>query len=327
MKATVVDRYGASSVLQIRELPEPEPRRGEVTIEVAYAGVNYAEVMARRGALPFRPPFVPGLEVSGRVRAVGEGVDDLQIGEPVCALTTVGGYAEVAVAKAALTYRLASSSDEELRRGAALPTVVPTAWALVHVVARVRPGEVVLVHAAAGGVGSVAGQVAQAARAGRVIGVTSTEAKARYARGFGYDEVIAAPAWDDRVRLITGGRGPDVILDSVGGSVRTRSFELLAPLGRLVLFGNACGEPEEGVPGGALRTQVKATLGWSITGLAAVEPERVATIARPALAAVAKGDLRIDITDVVPLEDAPRAHQRLEERRSTGKLLLAVGAA
>jgi NADPH2:quinone reductase len=283
--------------------------------------------MARRGALPFRPPFVPGLEVSGTVRALGPGVTDLAVGDPVCALTTVGGYAEVAVAKAPLTYRLPSAADDHLRAGAAMPTIVPTAWALINVVARVRPGEVVLVHAAAGGVGTVAGQVARAARAGRVIGVTSSEAKARYARGFGYDEVIVSPAWDERVRLITGGRGPEVILDSVGGRVRARSFDLLAPLGRLVLYGNACGEPEDGVPGAALRTQVKATLGWSITGLAAVDPERVAAIARPAFAAVACGDLRVDVTDVLPLEDAGRAHRRLEERRSTGKLLLAVGAA
>jgi NADPH2:quinone reductase len=327
MKATVIAEYGGSDVLRIRDMPTPEPGAGEVTIDVAYAGVNYAEVMARRGDMPFQPPFVPGLEVSGTVRAVGDGITWLQVGQPVCALTTVGGYAEVAVAQAPLVYPLPGGGDDDLRAGAAMPTIVPTAWGLVHVVARLRPGEVVLVHAAAGGVGTVAGQVARAAGAGRVIGVTSTEAKASYAREFGYDEVIVSPSWDERVRLLTGGQGPDVILDSIGGAVRARNFELLAPLGRLVLFGNACGSPEQGVAGSVLRTQLKAILGWSITGLAAVAPARVAEIAQAAFAAVARGELRVDITEVVPLTQAAHAHRLLEERRSTGKLLLAVGAA
>jgi NADPH2:quinone reductase len=138
--------------------------------------------------------------------------------------------------------------------------------------------------------------------------------------------VIAAPDWDDRARVATAGRGPDVILDSVGGDVRRRGFELLAPLGRLVMFGNAGGEPEEGFGGAVLRALAKATLGWSITGLAAVAPERVAAIARPALDAVARGELRVDVTEVMPLHRAARAHQLVEDRRSTGKLLLAIGA-
>jgi NADPH2:quinone reductase len=328
MKATVIAEYGDPTVLRVRDVPVPRPGAGEVAIDVAYAGVNYAEVMARRGALPpFQPPFVPGLEVSGTVRAVGDGVVGLRPGAPVCALTTRGGYAEVAIAPAALTYTLPGGADDDLRAGAAMPTIVPTAWALIHVVGRVRPGEAVLVHAAAGGVGIVAGQVARTAGAGRVLGVTSTDDKARYARRFGYDDVLCTDDWDERVRALGGGRGPDVILDSVGGDVRTRSFALLAPLGRLVLFGNASGAPEDGVPGGALRTQVKATLGWSITGLASVDPEAVARIARPAFAAVARGDVRVDVTDVFPLDDAARAHRLLEDRASTGKLLLAVGAA
>jgi NADPH2:quinone reductase len=327
MKATVIAEFGGSEVLRIHDIPEPEPGPGEVTIDVAYAGVNYAEVMARRGDMPFRPPFVPGLEVSGTIRGLGEGVGGIATGQPVCALTTMGGYAEVALAKAPLVYPLRGGGDDDLRAAAALPTIVPTAWGLIHVVGRVRRGEVVLVHAAAGGVGTVAGQVARNAGAGRVIGVASTEAKASYARAFGYDEVIVSPAWDERVRLMTGGDGPDVILDSIGGAVRARNFELLAPLGRLVLFGNACGEPEQGVAGNLLRTQLKAILGWSITGLAAVAPGRVAEIAQEAFAAVARGELRVDVTEVMPLAQAARAHRLLEERRSTGKLLLAVGAA
>jgi NADPH2:quinone reductase len=327
MKATLVSEYGDDRVLRVRDVDAPRPRPGQVSIDVAYAGVNYAEVMARRGEFPgLRPPFVPGLEVAGTVRAVAPDVTALRVGDPVCALTSRGGYAEVAVADARLVYPLADASDAALRQGAALPTIVPTAWALVHVVGRLVAGESILIHAAAGGVGTVAGQVARNAGARTVLGVASTAAKARYARAFGYDEVIAAADWDERARAATAGRGPDVILDSVGGDVRRRGFDLLAPLGRLVMFGNAGGHPEEGFSGAVLRAQAKATLGWSITGLAAVAPERVAAIARPALDTVARGELRVDITEVMPLDRAARAHQLLEDRRSTGKLLLAVGA-
>jgi NADPH2:quinone reductase len=328
MRATVVERYGDAQELRVRDVPAPEPGAGEVAIDVAYAGVNYAEVMARRGSLPpYRPPFVPGLEVSGTVRALGAGVDGLRVGQPVAALTTRGGYAEVAVAPSVLTYPLAGGSDAELLAGAARPTIVPTAWALVHEVARVRAGEVALVHAAAGGVGTVAGQFLRAAGAGLVIGVVSREAKARYARGFGYDEVVVGDGWPEAVRAATGGRGADVILDSIGGGVRRASYELLAPLGRLVCFGNAGDEPEDLAPGPALRTQVRALLGWSVTGLAAADPDRAAAITREAVAQATALGVRVDITDVLALADAARAHRRLEERRSTGKLVLAVRCA
>jgi NADPH:quinone reductase len=325
MKATVVEGYGGPDVLRLREVPVPDPGPGQVAIDVAYAGVNYAEVMARRGVLaPFRPPFVPGLEVSGRVRALGDGVDGLRVGDAVSALTTRGGYAEVALAPAAVTYPL---RDGDLMTGAALPTIVPTAWALVHEVARLRAGETVLVQAAAGGVGTIAGQVARRAGAGAVLGVAGTPAKAAYARGFGYDEVFAGSDWPERARAATGGRGLDVILDSIGGGTRAHGFDLLAPLGRLVFFGNACDEPEVGFPGDLLRGQVKATLGWSITALAARDPARARAIAQSALGAFGAGELRVDVTAVLPLAEAPRAHELLEGRRTTGKLVLHVGGA
>jgi NADPH2:quinone reductase len=321
MRATVVERYGGPEVLELRELDVPQPGPGEIAIDVAYAGVNYAEAMARRGALaPYRPPFVPGLEVSGHVRALGAGVAGPAVGEPVSALTTRGGYAEVAVAPAAVTY----GHETDLLTGAAMPTIVPTAWALIHELARLRPGEDVLVHAAAGGVGTVVAQVARRAGAGRVLGVTSTEEKAAYARGFGYDEVHVGPDWPEWVREATGGRGPDVVLDSIGGPTREQGFAALAPLGRIVFYGNATDEPEIGFPGGRLRTEVKSTLGWSITALAALDPSRVRRIADAAFAAVARGELRVDVTGVFALEEAARAHELIEGRRSTGKLVLRV---
>jgi len=325
MKAALVTEYGGPDALRMADVPVPEPGPGQVAIDVAYAGVNYAEVMARRGALPaFAPPFVPGLEVSGTVRALGEGVEGLRVGQAVGALTTRGGYAEVALAPAAVTYPLGADGEADLVVGAALPTIVPTAWALVHDVARVRAGEDVLVHAAAGGVGTVVGQIARRAGAGRVLGVVGTAAKAAFAERFGYDEVLVGERWDEQARAATRGRGLDVVLDSIGGTVRERSFELLAPLGRIVFYGNACDEPEVGFPGSRLRAEVKSTLGFSITALAAAAPERARALAERALAAVARGQLEVPITDVLPLEQAQQAHRLLEGRMTTGKLVLEI---
>ena len=325
MRATLVERYGDPAVLRLTDLPDPRPGPGQVAIEVAFAGVNYAEVMARRGELaPFQPPFVPGLEVSGWIRELGSDVDGLEVGQPVSALTTRGGYAQIAIAPAALTYSLSDDSESALISGAAFPTIVPTAWALVHEVARLRGGETVLVQAAAGGVGTVVAQVARLAGAGRVIGVAGTARKAAYAAGFGYDAVFGPDDWVERTLAATSGRGVDVVLDSIGGEVRQRGFELLAPLGRLVFFGNASAAEEIGFAGGVLRGEVKSTMGWSITALAARDPQRVRRIASRAMSHFSAGELRVDVTDIFPLVEVARAHALIEARRSTGKLLLDV---
>jgi NADPH:quinone reductase len=328
MKAIVVDTHGAADVLRVRsDAAVPEPSAGQVSIDVAYAGVNFAETMARRGTHPgFPTPFVPGLEVSGRIRALGEGVSNLIEGQAVCALTTRGGYAEVALAPALLTYKLQSDGRDELLAGAAFPTVGPTAWALIHSVGRLTADEDVLIHAAAGGVGSVAGQMARLAGARCVRGVVSTARKADYAKDFGYDEVYIEQDWAATARRQCAERGIDVVLDSVGGEIRRQSLDLLAPLGRLVMYGNASGATEVGFAGSELRSRCTATLGFSIMSLAASAPRRLRAIASAALDAVTEHQVRIDITEILPLEQAFRAHELLESRASTGKLVLAVQA-
>jgi len=328
MKGLLVERYGDPGVLGLADLSDPLPGVDEVAIDVAFAGVNYADIMARRGEHPaFVPPFVPGLEVSGHVHAVGERVDGLTVGQPVSALTLRGGYASVAIALAALTYPLAEVTPEALRAGAAFPTIVPTAWALVHDVARLSPGEDILVQAAAGGVGTVLAQVARCAGARSILGVVSNAEKASYATQFGFDDIFVGPDWPQHVREVTSGRGVDVVFDSIGGSVRQSGFDVLAPLGRLVCFGNACAEPEVGFSGDLLRGQVKSTMGWSISGLAGKDPARVRAIALRALSSFASGELTVDITEVVPLQEAGRAHGLIESRASMGKLVLDLSSA
>ncbi len=164
MRAVVISRFGGPEVLEVRELPVPQPGQGQVLIRVAYAGVNYAELMARRGEFHTLPtPFTPGYEVSGTIAALGAGVEGFRIGQPVAALTIQGGYAEYATAQAVLTFPLDISGNAvDLEQAAAFPAVAPTAHDLLANAARIRQGESVLIHAASGGVGSAAGQIARA---------------------------------------------------------------------------------------------------------------------------------------------------------------------
>lgn len=204
MHAVVVDELGGPESLRLKERPEPTPGPGQVSIDVA-AGVNLADAHARASGYLVRSlPFVPGLEASGHVREVGEGVTDLTVGEPVTALTIDGAYAEVVLASAALTFAVPDGLD--LRRAATLPIVLPTAYALIHDVGRLHQGESLLVHSAAGGVGTVVGQVARLANAGAIFGVVSRPEKAQYARQFDYDEVFLADDFDVRARAATNGR-------------------------------------------------------------------------------------------------------------------------
>jgi NADPH2:quinone reductase len=327
VRAAVITRFGGPEVLEVREVPEPEPGPGEVSIEVAYAGVNYVEAMVRRGEYrPADPPFVLGEEVSGWVRAVGDEVEDLRPGQPVAALTLNGGYAEVAVAPAAMTHPLDGLGAVDLATAAGMPVVVPTAYAIFAEAARLREGEAVLIHAAAGGLGTVAAQTARALGAGLVLGTVGSKGKAAYAEAFGYDRVFVRDGFAEATRGATEGRGADVILDSIGGAVRAESFEALAPFGRLVVIGNASGADEDlPVTGADLRGHNASAVGFSISALAEQFPGRLREVSREAFGLVGSGAVRLDVTDVVALERVAEVHRRIEDRSTTGKLLLEVG--
>jgi NADPH:quinone reductase len=326
MRAIVIPVTGAPEVLTPREIPAPEPGPGQVAIDVAYAGVNYAEVMLRRGDFAAGPlPIIPGYEVSGHIRALGAGVSGLRVGQPVAALTTIGGYAEVALAQEKLVFPLdIVAGGLDLATAAAFPTIVPTAYALLGEVGRLRPGETVLVQAAAGGVGTIAGQLARYLGASRVIGVVGSAEKVAYAERFGYDVVLTRDAFGAAARELTGGAGVDLVLDSIGGGVFEASLEALAPLGRVVVFGNASASPPVSLSSLALFSTNRSVLGFSIGQLSAVAPERVQALSQAALPLVANGTLRIDVTDVQPLEAAAAVHTRLEQGATMGKLLLKV---
>lgn len=274
-------------------------------------------------------PFIPGLEVAGHIRALGEGVEGLRVGQPVAAFTMSGGYAEVALAQAILTFPLDGPGGTiDLTTAAGFPTIVPTAYDLLVRVARLQRGESVLIHAAAGGVGIIAGQIARHLGAGLIIGTVSSLKKAIYARSFGYDQVILRDDFLQGVRGLTNGRGVDIVLEGVGEPARSQSLSILAPFGRLVIFGNASdgvGRPQD-IPltPGTFLAENKAIMGYSIGSLSSSAPHLVAATARQTLDLIAHSQVRIDITDILPLEQAGEAHRRLESRETTGKLLLRV---
>jgi NADPH2:quinone reductase len=326
MRAVVVPRFGGPEVLEVRELPVPQPKQGHVLIKVAYAGVNYAELMARRGefhALPM--PFTPGYEVSGTIVALGAGVEGFRVGQPVAALTIQGGYAEYATAQAVLTFPLdTSDTTVDLERAAAFPAVAPTAYDLLANAARLRQGESVLIHAASGGVGCAAGQIARALGARLILGTTSSEEKATYARAFGYHQVFLVDGFEQAVLEATEGRGVDIALDARGEPTRSRNLALLAHFGRLVVYGNASNNPDKPVLPGDLWRSNKGVIGYSITSLSQAAPHLVAETVQQVLRLIATGALKIDVSAIFSLEQAAAAHRRIEARSHVGKLLLHV---
>lgn len=319
MQAVVIPEFGEAEVLRETLVPVPEPGAGQVAIDVAYAGANFAEVLYRRGVVDVPLPFVPGIEVAGRVRAVGEGVTGLKAGQPVAALTIVdsGGYAEVAVTDARLVAPLIdSASGLDLATAAALPSNSTTAFLVLEQVARLAAGESVLVHAAAGGVGSQLGQVARLLGAGRVVGTVGSSAKFEAARAFGYDEVIL------RADLADAGQF-DVIVDMVGGPARQGSLDRLAPSGRLVVMGNASGAEDVAISANELWFSNKTVSGFNLAAYSAVRPDQAGEALRRAVRAAGDGVLQVQV-EAVPLHQVVQTHRRIETGATTGKLVLEV---
>ena len=338
MRAVTVPEFGGPEVLRVAELPVPEPGPGQISVDVEYAGVNFAEILYRQGFRDVPLPFVPGIEVAGRVRALGPGVDGPEPGRPVAALTVVdsGGYAEVVVTDAELVAPLdepvvggglavvaSDGPGPSAQVAAAVPSNSTTAFFALDRVARIEPGESVLVHAAAGGLGGQVGQAARLLGAGRVVGTVGSAAKAPVARRFGFDEVVLRDELPSRVAALTGGAGFDIAVDMVGGPARRASLEALAPLGRLVVLGNASSAEDVPVSANGLWLSARTVSGFNLGAIAAARPADIGRALRRAVAAAVSGDLRVEVEEL-PLEAAAEAHRRLGSGTTTGKLVLKV---
>lgn len=324
MKAIRVHEPGGPEVLRLEELKRPEPGTGEVLIKVEVAGVNYADTGLRRGIFhgPHQAelPLTPGFEVAGIVAALGEGVTGVAEGTRVAAVLDSGGYAEYAVAEADALVEIPDGVDYATATGALLVQGL-TAYGVLQDSARIRAGESVLVEAT-GGVGSLAVQLAKLAGARPVIGTAGSVEKRELALSLGADHAVdyAREDWVERVLEATGGRGADVVLESVGGDVGARAYECLAPLGRLATFGAASGEGLR--PPDMWQLNLK---GQTVSGYGGpwIRPGR-AEVARGALAHhLREGELRV-VGRSFPLAKAASAHRAVEGRATTGKVVLFV---
>jgi NADPH2:quinone reductase len=326
MRAIVIPRVGGPEVLTLRELPDPQPGPRQVSIRVAYTSVNYIDIMSRqRGYRIEQFPYVPGLEIAGYIHELGEHVEGLRVGQPVAAFVNGGGYAELALAEADLTIPLESEHGQlELTTAAAFPMVATTAYDTLVNVARLQAGETVLIHAAAGGVGSVAGQLAHMLGARRVLGTVGSTQKIASAESSGYDQVFLREGFVESIRSVTEGRGVDIVLDAAGEPTRSQSLSLLAPFGRMVHFGNASGNADIPIVPGTLLAGNKGVLGYSLSNLRQDDPRHLVATAQRAIDLLVTGQIHIAIAATLPLEQATVTHQLMESNANTGKLLLQV---
>jgi NADPH:quinone reductase len=313
MRAIQQQEFGGPEVLQLVDLPVPAPGDGEVLIRVARAGLNFADTHQRENTYLAKAqlPLVPGAEVAG-VRE--------DTGERVVALVGSGGYAEYAVAPEAVTFPIPDGVDDATALALLLQGV--TAWHLYRTSAKIAPGETVVVHAAAGGVGSLAVQLGHAFGAGRVIATASTEEKRRLTLELGADVAVDSDPDGLKERLIEAneGRQVDVVFEMAGGPVFEQSLAALAPFGRLVAYGIASGQPND-VDTGALMRKSRAVVGFWLMHCIG-RPQMVDEALADLFARARRGELRVVLGGTYPLAEAARAQEDLAGRRTTGKVLL-----
>lgn len=326
MRAITVPTPGGPEALVVSAVPTPEPRAGEVLVRVVAAGVNRADSMQRQGHYPPPPgeSEVPGLEVSGVVEALGEGVDGWSVGDEVCALLAGGGYAEhVRVPAGQL---LPVPAGVSLEDAAALPEVACTVWSNVFLTANLQPGEVFLVHGGSSGIGTMAIQLAKAVGA-RVAVTAGSAAKLDACRELGADVLVSYRDEDfvERVREATDGHGADVVLDNMGAKYLGRNVDVLAPNGRLVVIGLQGGRVGE-LDLGKLLAKRGAVIATSLRARPHAEKAAiVAAVREHVWPLVEDGTVRPIVHSRHPLESAADAHRELEESGHIGKILLTVG--
>lgn len=325
MRAVQCHAYGPPEVLGLEEVAVPVPGPGEVLIGAEAISVGFAQTQMRRNAFPapmWRPsfPMVLGGDVVGRIAALGSGVEGWRVGDRVGAFTLYGAYAEyVAVDEEALVL---VPEGIDAAEAAILPGTGPIAAGILDT-ARVFPGESVVVHAAAGGIGHIAVQLARRAGA-RVIGVVGSPERANFVQSLGAQSVVSSntPGWADRVRAATGDTGPDVILDGVGGPRLLEGVDILAPSGRLVFYGSADGDldiPEVSV---MRLITMKHVAGFALSAWRTARPEEYRRALEDLSRGLSDGSISSRVQSRFPLAEASRAHAMVESRTCNGRAVL-----
>ena len=326
MKAIVVSELGAPEVLKLQETAVPQIAPHQVLIRVQAISVNFADIKSRQGQYHGTVPgeaFTPGLDCAGEIVDIGSNVTRFRKGQRVMAFPKEGSYAEFVKADEVLTF--AVPDELPIETAAASLTVGITAYNVIRKMARLETGETILIHAAAGGIGSTAVQLAKIFGAGKIIGTAGSDEKTALAEKFGADYAInyRVEEFQEKVKEITGGKGADVILDTVGGDNFERSMECLAPFGRIISFGHA---NEGSVPGNVKTTELhsscRSVIGYSTGTYRKHRPEFLHEAAEKITALLVQGELNIIISKRYALEEAPEAHAHIESRQSFGKVLL-----
>jgi NADPH:quinone reductase len=320
MNAIQVKRAGGPEVLELVKLPVPEAKGAEAVVKIVAAGINFIDVYYREGRYKAVMPFVPGQEAAGDVVAVGSNVTNLKVGDRVAYTMVLGSYAEYSAVAADRLVKIPEGVSYQQAAAAMLQGM--TAQYLSHDTYPLKKGETALVHAAAGGVGLLLVQMAHGIGA-RVIGTVSTEEKAKLAREAGADDVILYTQTDfeAETRRLTGGRGVDVVYDSVGKTTFEKGLDILRPRGYMVLFGGSSGPVP---PFDLIQLSQKGSLYVTrptLTHYVATR-EDLEMRAGAVFSMIAAGKLKLRIAHTYPLKDATQAHRDLEARRTTGKLLL-----
>ncbi|MFC7393809.1 quinone oxidoreductase family protein [Scopulibacillus cellulosilyticus] len=324
MKAIVVTQHGKPEVMKYMDIEIPKISPKQVLIRVEKTSVNYADVKTRYGNKGSgKVPYVPGIDAAGEIIEIGSEVHNLKVGQRVIAFPTKGSYSEYAVSNANLTFPIPDGVNFD--DAAACPIVSFLSYKLLADIARIEKGETVLIHSAAGGVGTTAIQLARILGAGQIIGTVGVENKVPVAEKAGADFVICYEQEDfaKKVNEMTDGKGADIVLDSIAGDITGKSLECLAKYGRLVQYGNSSGQ-DGIIKTSDLHASCRSILGYSLGTTRKNRPESLRQTAKQVLQYIENGQLKIEIGHRFPLADAVSAHSLIESRLSTGKILLDV---
>ncbi len=319
MKAIQISGYGGPEVLKLQEVQIGKPSKGQALVRVKAAGVNFIDIYQRRGTYPVKLPYVPGLEGSGIVEAVGEDVKNVKPGDRVAYVHEPGSYAEQALVHAEQLILLPKELSFE--QGAAFPLQGMTAHYLLHEFRKIKANDIVLIHAAAGGMGLLLVQWAKHLGA-RVLGTASTEEKALAAKQAGADEVILYTKQDfpTEVMRLTNGHGADLIIDGVGKTTFPGNLEAATLRGHIVIFGSASGAADPISPNILMKRSL-TLCGGSLFNYILTKEELLGR-AKAVMEGIQQGWLTLHIAKEFPLGKAAEAHQKLEERQTSGKVLL-----
>jgi len=319
MKAIRVTEFGGTEVLRLEDVEKPVPGPGEALVRIHAAGLNFIDIYQRRGELGMRVPYIPGREGAGVVESVGESVTEVKPGDRVAFLSSLGSYAEYGAVPVSGMIRI--PEDLSFEQAAAVALQGMTAHYLIHEYREVKPGITVLIHAAAGGMGLLLVQWAHHLGA-RVIGTVSTEEKALAAREAGADEVIlySQTDWVAEVNRITDGKGIDLIIDGVGETTFAGNLKAAAIRGNIVIYGAASG-PADPIAPNSLQGRSLTISGGMLTNYL-LTPEERDRRASDVLEGIRSGWLKLTIGGTFPLSKAAAAHQMLESRASSGKVIL-----